>query len=205
MHSTASKYAKFSTIPFPEMHRALPPEQGIIHGTLNRVDGRQKKSSPSGPSQGGLAALPSRAAKDTAVSGPRPGRPRPVPGNPRAAAPARSGRGRNGHHGGAVLQTHTPKKTEGPGDRLNATHAKREERKRRRRVCGKAKQHLPDLLLNIALQIVEELGDPYTAKPALPHVPSPMQISGTSLTQRRTGTIPHRYGQWVGGLAAMPQ
>ena len=98
-----------------------------------------------------------------------------------------------------------PQKTEGPGDRLNATHAKREERKRRRRVCGKAKQHLPDLLLNIALRIVEELGDPYTAKPALSHVPSPMQISGTSdATTDRHDPAPLRAVGWrPSGHAAM--
>ena len=159
--------------------------QWAAHGPPNGGSGRQK-SGPSGPPPGCLAVPPPHAAKDAVIRS-QAGTASSSPGNPRAVAPASPGRGRNGHRSGAMPPSTYPQKIEGSNDRLNAARAKPEERKRHRRACGKAKRHLPGLLL-----------------PLLP-VQSPMQASYASgVAKDRHESAPSR-AACLNGSHAVPR
>ena len=120
-------------------------------------------------------------------SDPRPGRLHPAP-EIRARHLLRAPAGNGTATVAGLYSTGTcPQKTGGSGDRLNAARAKPEERKRHRRACGKAKRHLPGLLL-----------------PLLP-VQSPMQASYASgVAKDRHESAPSR-AACLNGPHAVPR
>ena len=106
-----------------------------------------KKSGPSGPPPGWPSGT--AAPRGQGCCHPIPGRGRlhPAP-EIRARHLLRAPAGNGTATVAGLYSTGTcPQKTGGSDDRLNAARAKPEERKRHRRACGKAKRHLPGLLL----------------------------------------------------------